>query len=89
MHKAIFRASMKAIALFGVLASCQCAHADELSGKMVDDSGLVITSNADGSSLKEFYMGADEKVAITVLQLKTLALGPILGGGFELNRSGK
>ena len=88
MHKAVFQVASTAIALFGVLATCQCAQADELRGLMVDDSGLVITSNVDGS-LKEFYLGADDKPTIRVLQQKKLATGPILRGSFELNWSGK
>jgi len=89
MRKAISQAALTAIALFGVLATCQCAQADELRGLMVDDSGLVITSSVDGSSLKEFYLSAYEKNTSKVLQQKTLALGPILRGSFELNWSGK
>ncbi len=75
-------------ALFLSLAASLPAHAQESMGQMIDDTGLVITSNTDGS-LKEFQIQNHDLSAIKITQPATFAVGPVLREAANASLSAK
>jgi hypothetical protein len=66
-NKSLIASASAVLVLLLGLAAGQPAQADEAAAQMIDDSGLVISSNADGS-LKEFHLSQEQLSALRIFQ---------------------
>jgi hypothetical protein len=60
-----------AFAFVLTVAASQPAQADTPMAQMIDDTGLVITSNADGS-LREFKLNQADLVSLKIFQKESV-----------------